>query len=130
MNTDPISDMLTRVRNAQAVNKKEVLVPYSDFKYNVIKCIEKEGFVESVIKRKVEREKYINITLKYENNKPTISEIKRVSSPGQRIYSKKKDLRGVKGGRGIFVLSTPKGVMTNKEARSKEVGGEIICEVW
>ncbi len=130
MYTDPIADMLSRVRNAQAVNKESVDIPYSEFKYAVAKCIEKEGFVEKVAKKKKDGKNYLSITLKYEKGKSVISEITRVSSPGQRTYAKGKDIKGVKGGRGVAIISTPKGVLTNRQARKMGVGGEVVCEVW
>ncbi len=130
MYTDPIADMLNRIRTAQAVNKKEVDIPFSVLKYNIACCMEKEEFVDKITKKKKEKQNVFTIKLKYNNDKPVITELKRISSPGQRIYSKNKELRVVKGGRGIVILSTPKGVMTNYEAKKQEVGGEIVCEIW
>jgi small subunit ribosomal protein S8 len=131
MNTDPIADMLNRIRTAQAVNKETVDIPFSNLKYEIAECLERGGFVEKVVKKKKEKRKFFCIVLKYEEDgSPVIAGIRRVSSPGQRIYEKNKELKKVKGGRGISVVSTPKGVMTNKKARELKLGGEVICEVW
>lgn len=130
MYTDPIADMLNRIRTAQAVNKKEVDIPFSILKYSIAQCMEREGFVDKVAKKKKEKQNFFCVKLKYNNEVPVITELKRISSPGQRIYSKNKEIRSVKGGRGISIVSTPKGVMTNQEARKNNVGGELICEIW
>lgn len=131
MNTDPIADMLNRIRTAQAVTKETVDVPFSNLKYEIAECLEREGFVGKVIKKKKEKKKFFCLVLKYgEDGFPAISELKRVSSPGQRIYIKSKEIRKVKGGRGVAIISTPKGVMTNKKAREMDLGGELICEIW
>ncbi len=130
MYTDPIADMLNRIRTAQAVNKKEVDIPFSMLKYSIAQCMEREGFIDKVTKKKKEKQNFLCVKLKYKNDIPVIVELKRVSSPGQRIYSKNKEIRVVKGGRGIAILSTPKGVVTNYEAKKKNTGGEVICEVW
>ena len=130
MYTDPIADMLNRIRTAQAVNKKEVDIPFSILKHNLAECMQREGFIDKVTKKKKEKQNYFSIALKYEDEKPVITEIKRVSSPGQRIYSKSKELKSVRGGRGISIISTPKGIMTNSDARKQGLGGEVICEIW
>jgi small subunit ribosomal protein S8 len=131
MNTDPIADMLNRIRTAQAVFKETVDIPFSDLKYEIAECLERGGFVGKVVKKKKEKRKFFCLVLKYgEDGLPAISELKRISSPGQRIYIKSKEIRKVKGGRGIAIISTPKGVMTNKKAREMTLGGEVICEIW
>jgi small subunit ribosomal protein S8 len=131
MNTDPIADMLNRIRTAQAVFKETVDIPFSDLKYEIAECLERGGFVGKVVKKKKEKRKFFCLVLKYgEDGLPAISELKRISSPGQRIYIKSKEIRKVKGGRGIAIISTPKGVMTNKKAREMSLGGEVICEIW
>jgi small subunit ribosomal protein S8 len=131
MYTDPIADMLNRIRNAQAVEKQTVDVPFSLIKYNIAQCLEGEGFIGQVVKKKKEKRRFLNITLKYDTDGTSlITEIKRVSTPGQRIYKQKKELEKVKGGRGVSIISTPKGIMTNNEARKKGLGGEVLCEVW
>jgi len=137
--TDPITDMLNRIHNAQAVFKTTVSIPFSNLKYEIAKALEKTGFIEKVEKGGRKTKKFIEITLKYHKEKsagsgrklsPAISGMKRVSKPGQRIYIKAKDLRGVLGGYGRAIISTPRGLMTAKEARKHKLGGEIICEIW
>jgi len=129
--TDPIADMLNRIRNAQAVLKATVDVPFSDLKYEIAKILEKKGFVAKIEKKGKKTRRTIEITLKYDANQPVISGLKRISKPGQRIYKKAKEIKPVKGGYGVAVNSTPKeGLVTDKEARKKKLGGEVICEVW
>jgi len=130
MNTDPIADMLNRIRTAKAVSKPAVNIPYSGIKYEIARCLEREGFIEKVTRKKKQSLRFLRIFLKYEGGESVINDIKRVSSPGQRVYSSKKDLSAVKGGMGVSVISTSKGVMTDKEAKEKGVGGEILCEIW
>lgn len=135
--TDPIADMLTRIRNASAVNKQEVVLPMSKIKYNIAKILEKEGWVSEVGAIKTKSKKNgsavfdeIKISLKYKNGKPSIESLKRISKPGRRVYVSKKELPRVLNNLGIAIISTPHGVMTNKEARKKGVGGEVICEIY
>jgi len=129
--TDPICDMLNRIRNAQAVLKETVDIPFSDLKYGIAKILEKKGFVAKVEKKGKKVRRTIEITLKYDANQPVISGLKRISKPGQRIYKKAREIKPVKGGYGVAVISTPKeGLMTDKEARKKKLGGEVICEIW
>jgi len=130
MMTDPISDMLTRVRNALAVNKTEIVLPFSKIKHEIAKVLKKEGYLEDV--EKVEdRFAKLKIVLKYqEDNKPAILHIKRVSKPGRRVYVAKEDIPYILNDLGIAVMSTSRGIMTNKQARRARMGGEVICEVW
>ena len=130
MNTDPIADMLNRIRTAKAVSKPAIDVPFSKMKYEIASRLEKEGFVEKVLRKKKQDGRFLRILLKYEDGESAITEIRRISSPGQRIYTPKKDLSRTKGGAGVTIISTSKGVMTDKEAREKGVGGEVLCEVW
>lgn len=127
--TDPIADMLTIIRNAQAVSKETVELPFSKFKFEVAKILEKNGFVGKV-EKKGKKDKILEIVLKYDEKTPVIMGLKRASKPGQRIYSEFKKMQKVKGGFGISIVSTSRGLMTNKEARKQKLGGEIICEVW
>ncbi len=127
---DPISDMLNQIRNAQAVSKETVDVPFSNLKYEIAKILKKEGFVDKIEKKGRKTKRTIEITLKYENKVPVISGFARISKPGQRIYFKAKKIKRVKDGYGIAIISTPKGLMTNKEARREKLGGEIIAEIW
>jgi len=128
--TDPISDFLNRINNAQALSRPEVKIPFSKLKYEVAKILEQEKFVEKVSKVGRKLHKVVKIDLKYEEGKPVISGLKRVSKPGQRVYSPAKKIKPVRGGYGFAVVSTPKGVMSDKEARKQKVGGEILFEVW
>ncbi|HUW71583.1 MAG TPA: 30S ribosomal protein S8 [Candidatus Humimicrobiaceae bacterium] len=127
---DPISDMLTSIRNALAVKHSTVVVPFSNLKYEVGKIFEKEGFIEKIEKKGKRSKRLIEITLKYSDDVPAISGLKRISKPGQRIYSNWNKIKRVKGGYGVAIISTSKGLMTNKEARKNKLGGEMICEVW
>ena len=128
--TDPISDMLTRIRNAQAVQKLDVLIPFSKLKYQIANILEKANFIQSAEKKGRGIKKNIKITLKYVNKMPGIAGLKRISKPGQRIYLSAKQIRPIRGGIGISIISTSKGLMTNKDARKKKLGGEVICEIW
>lgn len=128
--TDPISDLLNRIRNAQAVLKEQLSVPFSNLNNEIAKILEKKGFIKKVEKKGRTYKKVIEITLKYDEKKPAISGLKRVSRPGQRIYKRFKEIKPVKSGYGILIISTSKGLMTDKEARKQKLGGEVICEIW
>lgn len=128
--TDPITDALNQIRNAQAVKKTEVLIPFSKLKYEIVTILSKEGFLGDVKKAVKDKAKAIKITLKYDNGDSVISGVRRVSKPGQRIYAKVSEIKRVRGGYGISIISTSKGLMTNKEARKQKLGGEVICEIW
>ena len=132
--TDPISDMLTRIRNALAIKKKEVVLPYSKIKFEIAEVLKKEKWiqkVEVISQGKGEPDfKQMRIVLKYNKDQSVIRTIKRVSRPGQRIYIKKNRIPKVLQGLGINILSTSKGLMTGQEARQKGLGGELICEIW
>ena len=130
MITDPVTDMLNRIKNGLASQKELVEVPYSNFKYEIAKILEQENLVGKVEKKGKKSKKILEITLKYEDKAPVISGVKRVSKPGQRIYLSSQSIRKVKGGYGISIISTSKGLMTGKEARKQKVGGEILCEIW
>lgn len=127
---DQLSEMLTAIRNAQAVLKPTVVVPFSDFKYEIVKIMEREGFLEKSEKKGKKNKKTLEVALKYKDKAPVISGLKRVSKPGQRIYINYGKIRPVKNGFGIAIISTSKGLKTNKEAKSQKVGGELICEIW
>lgn len=128
--TDPITDLLNRLKNGQAVNKKTVDVPYSKIKYQIAKVMEAEGFIESAVGKGRAPKKIIRIGLRYKNGKPVIKQTKRVSKPGRRVYISLKDIKPVKGGYGIAILSTSKGIMSNKEAHNAGIGGELLCEIY
>jgi len=126
--TDPIADMLTRIRNAALARKAEVNVPFSKVKFAIAKILEKEKYLAAV--EAVEDKTEIKITLKYEDEKSVITMIKRMSKVGRRVYAKKDALPRVLNGLGIAILSTSKGIMTNREAKHLGLGGEVICEVY
>lgn len=129
--TDPIADMITRIRNAQMVKKQTIKVPFSKFKMEILKVLKRNGYIEDFTKIGREPKRMIEITLSYdENNIPKITEIKKISKPSQRVYKKFKEIFPAKKGFGIYVVSTSQGVMTDKEAKAKKLGGEIILEVW
>ena len=126
---DPISDMLTRIRNAHAVSKKTVVMPYSKTKESIAKVLRDEGFILGFEQDKSEKHLRLVIMLKYHNDKPVIERIDRVSRPGLRTYKGKDDIPQVQNGLGISIVSTSKGVMTDRAARAKGIGGEILCHV-
>jgi small subunit ribosomal protein S8 len=136
--TDPIADMLTRIRNASAVKKHEVLLPMSKIKHEIAKILKVEGWVNDVeiIKMPSAKNKFssfdeLKIILKYKKSgRPTISSIKRISKPGLRIYANKDNLPVVLDNFGMAVISTSKGLMSNKEAKKQNLGGEVICEIY
>ncbi len=128
--TDPITDMLNQIRNAEAVAKPEVLLPFSKLKNQIGLILQQEGFVTEVKKVAKDKSKIMKIVLKYDNGIPAIEGSKRVSKPGQRIYVKNTEIKKVRGGFGISIISTPKGLMTNNQARKARLGGEVMLEVW
>jgi len=128
--TDPITDMLNQIRNAEAVEKQEVSVLFSKLKNEIAMMLMQEGFIKDVKKVVKGSVKMIKMVLKYENGIPAIEGVKRVSKPGQRIYVKSMNIKKVRGGFGISIISTPKGLMTNNNAKKSKLGGEVICEVW
>ncbi len=128
---DPISDLLTRIRNAQAAKHDVTHVSHSNQKRAILDVMVKEGFIERVEQAGEAPHMELVIHLKYrEGAKPYIREVKRVSKPGRRVYAKVKDLPRVYSGLGIAIVSTPSGIMTNKEARRQKLGGEIICTLF
>lgn len=128
--TDPIADMLSRIRNAIAVNQTVVSLPYSLAKENVAHILAQNGFLSDVKASEDTGRKVLTITINDQNSPPAISQISRLSRPGRRHYVKAKDMPKVKRGRGIVIVSTPQGVMTGDQAKSKKLGGELICEVY
>jgi len=129
---DPIADMITIINNAQAVGKKQISIyPYSDFKYSILELLKKENLIENLDKKGRLSKKKIIVDLKYDvDGTPIITKIKKVSKQGQRIYATALELKPVKSGHGFSIVSTSRGMMTNKEARKNKVGGEVICEIW
>ena len=127
---DPTSDCLTRIRNGLMRGKKAVNAPFSKFKYELVSLLVNEGYLTSCEKVSLDGKDSLSITLKYINEAPAIREINRISKPSLRRYSSSSDLPEVKNGLGIYVLSTNKGLMSDKDARTQNIGGEVICEVF
>ncbi|MCW8917057.1 MAG: 30S ribosomal protein S8 [Magnetovibrio sp.] len=129
--SDPLGDMLTRIRNGQMAKKSSIVAPASKLRVNVLDVLKREGFIRSFEESESRpgiRE--LKIELKYHEGSPAIQEIARVSKPGRRVYSKIKDLNKVYNGLGISIISTPRGVMSDAEAREANVGGEVLCQVF
>jgi len=127
---DPIADLLVRIKNAQASGHELVEAPFSKVKFAISKILEREGIIGAVEKKGVKNKEKIEITLKYDQGVGAIGEIKRVSKPGQRIYTSSEKIRSVKQGYGLSIISTSQGLMTDKEARKKKIGGEILFQIW
>jgi small subunit ribosomal protein S8 len=131
MNTDPVADMLTRIRNANVVSHPSVEMPSSKLKIALARLLKEEGYISDYSERVDGNFKYLTINLKYdEANKPVITNLKRVSKPGLRSYCKAKNLPQVLGGMGIAIVSTSKGLLTDRKARKENLGGEILCYIY
>jgi len=129
--TDPLGDMLTRIRNGQRAHKDTISTPASHLRANVLDVLKREGYIRDYTRREVRPGiAEVDIQLKYHEGEPVIREINRVSTPGRRVYSKIKDLQRVYNGLGIAILSTPRGVLSDTEARDMNVGGEVLCQVF
>jgi small subunit ribosomal protein S8 len=128
--TDPIADMLTRIRNANQMRSKEVEVPASKMKLEIAKILKDEGFIVDYKIKKEGVSELIVINLKYNNKERVITGLKRISKPGLRVYAKAEELPKVLNGLGIAIVSTSKGVMTGKQAKSESLGGEVLAYVW
>lgn len=129
MVNDTISDMLTRIRNASLIKKRTVSVPLTRLSQRICQILEKEGFIES-FQRDATRELCISLKYRGLESKPCITNLRRISKPGLRIYTNHKEIPRILGGMGIVILSTSMGVITDREARLYGVGGEIICSIW
>ena len=129
--TDPIGDMFSRIRNGQMRLLDSVNIPSSNFRRNILEILKNEGFIKDFYIEKSENNKInLKINLKYYEGNPVIKEIKRISKPGRRVYSRATSISKVMNGLGLAILSTPKGVMSDTEARKNNIGGEIICRVF
>ena len=128
--SDPIGDMITRIRNAQLRNHKKIQLPSSKFKVKLAEVLKSEGYIIDYKVSQESNKPYLEISLKYNSGNPVISSIQRVSKPGRRIFSRAESLPKINNGLGIAIISTPKGVMTDIDARKQKVGGEIICKVF
>lgn len=131
MNTDPIADMLTRIRNASRVQHKQVVVPASKIKVAIAAILKAEGFIENFTVTDEKPQPNLIMRLKYTGRGDSvITDVERVSKPGKRVYTGYQNIPWVRAGLGITILSTPKGLMTGREARKARLGGEILCNVW
>ncbi len=128
--TDPIADMLTRLRNAVAVKKSEVVLPFSSVKFSIAKLLEAEHYIKKAEKIEITARPHIRVELKYENGRPALNHLKRISKPGQKIYVNKENVPRVLNGFGLAIVSTSKGIMSSKQARQDKIGGELMCEIW
>ena len=128
--SDPIGDMIARIKNAQIRNHKKVQLPSSKFKVKIAEVLKSEGYIIDYKVSQESNKPYLEISLKYHSGNPVISLIQRVSKPGRRIFSRAESLPKINNGLGIAIISTPKGVMTDIDARKQKVGGEIICKVF
>jgi small subunit ribosomal protein S8 len=128
--TDPIADLLIRIKNAYLAGHRNISVPYSKIKEQIVRVMEKEGYLESVKTKKIDGWKSLVIKLLYKDGKPIFTDVKRESKPGLRKYVSKDKISNETSGLGIAIVTTSKGIMTAKEARKKGIGGEVICRVW
>lgn len=130
----PTADMLTQIMNAQAVNKESVTLPFSKMKFDIANIMKSSGYLSGIERKKKKTKKseqeILTLTLKYDENGPAISGVKLISRPSRRMYIKASQIKPVRSGYGIAVISTPKGVMSSKEARKQKLGGEILFEIW
>ena len=128
---DPIGDMFTRIRNGQMRFLKTIDLPASNFRLKILEVLKQEGYITNfVLEKKEKNKKNLKVDLKYYEGHPVIKEIKRISKPGRRVYSKANSIPKIQNGLGLAILSTPKGVMSDNEARKNNLGGEIICRVF
>ena len=131
MTTDPIADLLTRIRNAQVAKHVHVLVPASRTKLEITRILKNEGYIQKYAVVEEKPQSVIRITLKYQPNRaPAITELKRISTSSRRIYVGSKELPRVKGGLGVAIITTSQGIITDQEARRRGLGGEVVCTVW
>jgi small subunit ribosomal protein S8 len=128
--TDPLGDMLTRIRNGQQAKKDSVVSPSSKLRARVLDVLQREGYIRGYSEEELGRHKGLRIELKYFEGEPAIKSLARISKPGRRVYSASKELPTVRNGLGITIVSTPKGVLSDNEAREQNVGGEVLAEVF
>jgi small subunit ribosomal protein S8 len=130
MLTDPIADMLTRIRNAIMVRAEKVDIPASRMKLDIAKILKEEGYIRAYKIIKDRKQGILRISLKYVDGEPVITGLKKVSKPGRRIYVGYKDMSNIMGGVGIAILTTSKGILSDKACRREKVGGELLCYIW
>ncbi len=130
MVADPIADFITRIKNAGDVGKEVTVIPFSKMKMAIAEILQKEGYVKAVTKKGKKVKKYIEVELLYRNSAPRIAGVQRVSKLSKRVYLGVKDIKPVKQGNGLLVISTPMGVITDREAKTSKVGGEALFKIW
>ena len=128
--TDPLGDMLTRIRNGQQARKDSILTPASKLRANVLDVLQREGYIRGYVEEELAGQKGLRIELKYFEGQPAIQHVARVSKPGRRVYSSSTELPRIRNGLGITIVSTPRGVLSDAEARDQNVGGEVLAEVF
>ena len=128
--TDPLGDMLTRIRNGQQARKDSILTPASRLRANVLDVLQREGYIRGYTEEELAGQKGLRIELKYFEGQPAIQHLSRVSKPGRRVYSGSQELARVRNGLGTIIVSTPRGVLSDAEARDQNVGGEVLAEVF
>lgn len=127
---DPIADMLIRIKNAQMARLETALIPHSKLKNEIAKILKKENWIADFAKKGKKNRKFIEIILKYDNNEPKVTDVKRISKPSRRFYISSSEIKPVRQGYGFAIISTPLGLLTDKEAKAKHVGGEVLCQIW
>lgn len=130
MTTDPISDLIIGIKNAGLAKKEEAIFPYSKLKFEILNVLKKEGFVKSFDKSGKGVKKSLAVEVAYEGSRPKVHDVKRISKPSKRVYFSVSDIKPVKYGKGLAIMSTPKGIMTGKMAVKENVGGEILFNIW
>ena len=130
MTNDPVADFITRIKNASMAGRETVSTSFSNFKMQIAELLLREGYLSAVEKRGKKVKKYIDIKIKYENDNPEVRGVKRISHLGKRVYLGVRDIRPVKYGQGILVISTPKGLMTDRQAKKARMGGEALFSIW
>lgn len=128
--SDPIGDMLVRIKNAYRAKKASVVIPHSNLKEEIAKVLEARGYISGIEKKGKKARKYLEFSLKYSDGVPVLESARRISKPSRKMYAKASEIKPVRYGHGLLILSTPKGVMSGEEARRNRVGGEIIAEIW
>lgn len=128
--TDPIGDMLIRIKNAYQVKKDMVVIPHSAVKEEIARLLEAKGFIQSVEKKGKKVRRFLELSLKYGNGAPAMLNARRISKPSRRLYTKSKEIRPVRHGHGMVIVSTSAGLLAGDEAKARKLGGEIIAEVW
>ena len=127
---DPIANMIVQIKNAGMAGRESIVLPYSKVKENIAKVLVKEGFLKSAEKKSVKGHPALSIDLVIDNRNPKVTGVKRISKTSKRIYKKSSEIRPVKNGYGHLILSTPKGIMTGRDARKEKLGGEVLFSIW